>query len=111
MHNKGICICDESKCPLIHTESETSQSGPAPTPKELTDEIKSFRQKNKEFQATNDHEFYLVVAFSCKEDKRVFLKNVGLEKEHTFIDGYELSRNINCEPAKPSFKLRGPLDK
>jgi len=78
---------------------------------ELSEEIKSFRKKNKEFQATNDHETYLIVCFSCKDDKKEFLKNVGLEKSHTLIDGYEMAKNINLKPDRPSFKLSEPLDK
>ena len=83
----------------------------APSARELTDEIKSFRQKNKEFSATNDHETYLIVCFSTKEDKNNFLKNVQLADKNTLIDGYELAKNINVEPQKPAFKLRAPLDK
>lgn len=47
-------------------ESETLQKGKMAI--ELTDEIRSFRQKKKEFEATNDHETYVIVTFSTKED-------------------------------------------
>lgn len=77
-------------------------------PKELTEEIKSFRKKNKEFQATNEHETYLIVCFSCKQDKEVFCENAGIT-EHTLIDGYELARSMKIEPAKPSFELHKPI--
>ncbi len=76
---------------------------------ELTDEIKSFRQKNKEFQATNEHETYLIVTFSCKADKELFCDNAGIT-EHTIVDGYELARAMKIEPAKPSFKLHKPIN-
>ncbi len=105
-HNKGKCSCDETICPKI--ERETSEDGPAPTAKELTDEIKAFREKNKEFQATNDHEHYLIVSFSCKQDKEAFLKSTGI-KTHTLVDGYELARNVKAMPTRPSFKLREPF--
>lgn len=77
-------------------------------PKELTEEIKSFRQKNKEFAATNEHETYLIVTFSCKKDKETFCDNIGIT-EHTLVDGYELARALKVEPKKPSFKLAKPL--
>jgi hypothetical protein len=77
-------------------------------PKELTDEIKSFRQKNKEFAATNEHETYLIVSFSCKDDKEKFCEELGIT-EHTIVDGYELARSLKIEPKKPSFKLAKPI--
>ena len=92
-------------------QNAESKNDSAPSTVELTDEIKSFRQKNHEFQATNDHETYLIVCFSCKEDKVNFLKTVNLSNNHTLVDGYELARNINIEPARPAFKLRDPLSK
>lgn len=76
----------------------------------LTDEIRSFRKKNKEFAATNDHETYLIICFSTKEDKKEFLQNVRIDT-HTLVDGYELARNIKIEPARPKFKLAKPLTK
>lgn len=83
---------------------------PAIEPKELTEEIKSFRQKNKEFAATNEHETYLIITFSCKDDKEKFCDEVGIT-EHTLVDGYELARALKVEPKKPSFKLHDPLSK
>ena len=80
-----------------------------PSANELTDEIKSFRQKNKEFQATNDHETYLIVCFSCKEDKKKFLNSVELAGKNTLVDGYELANKIGREPQAPAYKLRAPL--
>jgi hypothetical protein len=77
-------------------------------PTELTDEIKSFRQKNKEFAATNEHETYLIISFSCKKDKEIFCDEVGIT-EHTLVDGYELARALKVEPKKPSFKLPKPI--
>ena len=76
--------------------------------KELTDEIKTFRQKNKEFAATNEHETYLIVTFSCKKDKETFCEEVGIT-EHTLVDGYELARSLKINPKKPLFKLPRPL--
>ena len=92
-------------------EAPIEENEKSPTPKELTDEIKNFRQKNKEFQATNDHETYLSVCFSCKEDKKRFLGNVNLGNEHTLIDGYELAKKMDIEPQRPAYELREPLDK
>jgi len=77
--------------------------------KELTEEIRSFRAKAKEFQATNDHETYLVVVFSTKEDRKEFLQNVNLSDEHTLIDGYELAKKLSLQPDKPKFKLKKPF--
>jgi len=77
--------------------------------KELTDEIRAFRQKAKEFDATNEHETYVVVCFSTKADKNRFLDATNLSDKHTLIDGYELARNLNIEPQKPQFKLRKPF--
>ena len=94
---------------LKSTEDEDDL--PPPTPKELTDEIKGFRQKNREFAATNDHETYLTVVFSCKQDKKEFLKNVGILDCHTLVDGYELARNLKISPTAPSVKLAIPLSK
>ena len=79
------------------------------TPKELTDEIREFRQKNKEFQATNDHETYLVVVFSTKEDKEEFLKGCDID-EHTLIDGYALAKSVGKQPVKPKYLLKKPLN-
>lgn len=79
------------------------------TPKELTDEIREFRQKNKEFQATNDHETYLVVVFSTKEDKEEFLKGCDID-EHTLIDGYALAKAVGKQPVKPKYLLKKPLN-
>ena len=79
------------------------------TPKELTDEIREFRQKNKEFQATNDHETYLVVVFSTKEDKEEFLKGCDID-EHTLIDGYTLAKAVGKQPVKPKYLLKKPLN-
>lgn len=72
--------------------------------KELTDEIKQFRAKKKEFDATNDHQTYLVVVFSTKEDKELFKNSVGIA-DHTFVDGYQLAELIGHQPQKPKFKL------
>lgn len=77
-------------------------------PKELTDEIKSFRQKNKEFAATNEHETYLIVVFSTKDDKEEFCDNAGIT-EHTMVDGYELAKHFKISPTKPKFKLAKPI--
>ena len=49
-------------------QNAESKNDSAPSTVELTDEIKSFRQKNHEFQATNDHETYLIVCFSLQRD-------------------------------------------
>lgn len=78
-------------------------------PKELTEEIKSFRQKNKEFAATNEHETYLIISFSCKDDKETFCDELGIA-EHILVDGYELARALKVEPKKPSFKLAKPIN-
>jgi len=77
-------------------------------PKELTEEIKSFRQKNKEFAATNEHETYLILVFSCKDDKQIFCDETGIT-EHTIVDGYEFAQSIGKKPVKPSFKLVKPI--
>lgn len=78
-------------------------------PKELSEEIMSYKAKIKEFEATNDHETYLVVVFSCKEDKYRFLTEVDMAHEHTLIDGYELANILNVEPKRPMMKLPEPL--
>jgi hypothetical protein len=80
----------------------------APSPAELTDEIKEFRRKNKEFSATSDHETYIVLCFSCKEDKETFCEETGIV-EHTLVDGYEFAKSIGKKPQKPGFKLHKPL--
>ena len=77
--------------------------------KELTDEIKSLRQSKHEFEATNDHQTYLVVCFSTKEDKEEFCKNVNIQ-EHTYVDGYKLANDLGVSPNKPKFKLKKPLE-
>ena len=87
-----------------------TEKEPTVQPKELTEEIKSFRQKNKEFAATNEHETYLIICFSCKDDKDIFCDEVGIA-EHTLVDGYELARALKVKPKKPSFKLHAPLSK
>ena len=74
----------------------------------LSDEIKAVREQNKRFAATNDHETYLIVAFSCKEDKERFSDEVGIT-EHTLVDGYALARALNVEPRKPKFRLHDPF--
>lgn len=76
--------------------------------KELTDEIREFRESAKILKAMNDHETYLVVVFSRKEDKLTFCDEVGIV-EHTFVDGYELAKALKVEPKKPSIKLPKPL--
>lgn len=77
--------------------------------KELTEEIRQFREKQKEFEATNDHQFYFVVAFSTKEDKDKFMQQCGLMSAQTVIDGYEMARKLGKEPQKPKFKLKPPF--
>jgi len=77
--------------------------------KELSDEIKSFRKKNEEFQATNDHETYLIVCFSTKKDKDIFLREIKMENEHTIVDGYNMARNLKLNPKTPTIKLKQPL--
>lgn len=76
--------------------------------KELTDEIKSFRQRNKEFAATNEHQTYAILCFSCKADLYAFLDNVGLPRE-TLLDGYLMAKLMNVQPQKPSLKLAEPI--
>jgi hypothetical protein len=88
------------------TPVEAPLTNPA---KELTDEIRDLRRKNKEFAATNEHDTYLVVSFSTKADRLAFLESVGLSHEHTMIDGYELARNVGHTPTKPSFELKKPI--
>lgn len=81
--------------------------------KVLSDDIKSLREKNKQFQATNDKQTYLIVVFSTNEDKSEFLRNVNIEdyKNHTtMVDGYKLAKNIGIEPKKPKFKLARPIE-
>jgi hypothetical protein len=79
------------------------------SPKEYTDEILAIKKQQHVFDATNDHENYLVVVFSCKEDLKLFQKNAKIE-ENTFIDGYELAKKMNVEPKKPAIKLPISLD-
>jgi uncharacterized protein involved in high-affinity Fe2+ transport len=81
--------------------------------KVLSDDIKSLREKNKQFQATNDKQTYLIVVFSTNEDKSEFLKNVNIEdyQTHTtMVDGYKLAKNIGIAPQKPKFKLARPIE-
>lgn len=77
--------------------------------RELSDEIKSFREKKRAFDATNDHQSYLIVMFSTKDDKNAFLTNTGLLIDSTMVDGYELARHVNLKPDKPSLKLPKPF--
>lgn len=77
--------------------------------KELTDEIRQFREKQKEFNATNDHQTYFVVCFSTKEDKDKFMLNCGLMPSDTLIDGYSMAKKLGKEPVKPKFKLKPPF--
>lgn len=77
--------------------------------KELTEEIKQFREKQKEFQATNDHQFYFTVVFSTKEDKDKFMTQCGLMSAETIVDGYQLAKKLGKEPQKPKFKLKPPF--
>ena len=77
--------------------------------KELTDEIRSFREKQKEFEATNDHQTYVLVVFSTKEDKNIFLQQCGLRNDETMIDGYTMAKKLGKEPQKPKFKLKPPF--
>ena len=77
--------------------------------KELTEEIKQFREKQKEFQATNDHQFYFTVVFSTKEDKDKFMQECQLMSSETIIDGYQLARKLGKEPQKPKFRLKPPF--
>lgn len=77
--------------------------------RELTDEIRSLRAKNKEFAATNEHDTYLVVSFSTRADRIAFLEAVGLQDEHTLIDGYALAKATGKGPTRPSFKLKAPI--
>lgn len=79
--------------------------------KELTDEIKQFRQKNKEFQATNETETFVVLCFSTISDKNEFVQNVLNKKDVTYIDGYKFAKAIGKLPDKPSIKLPKPLNK
>jgi hypothetical protein len=76
---------------------------------ELTDEIRAFRKKNKEFQSTNDHQTYLIVVFSTKEDKEEFLTEAKLSGKHTLVDGYELAKSLSLHPIAPKFKLQKPF--
>jgi len=77
---------------------------------DLTDEIRELRQRQKEFNATNEHDTYLIVVFSTSADRQEFLEQVNMREEHTFIDGYRLSRSIGRGPKKPAFKLQAPLN-
>lgn len=79
--------------------------------KELTAEIISFREKNKQFQATNEHDTYLILSFSTKDDKEEFLENINMESKHTIINGYKLAARFGIAPSKPKFKLAKPLSK
>lgn len=77
-------------------------------PAELTDEIRALRQRNKEFAATNEHETYIILSFSCKDDKIKFTESIGID-EHTIIDGYAFAKKFNVEPQKPTFALHPPM--
>lgn len=77
--------------------------------KELTDEIREFREKQKEFQATNDKEFFFTVVFSTKEDKAIFMNEVGLMPSDFVVDGYTLAKKLGKNPQKPKFKLKPPF--
>jgi len=99
--NKTKSIWDK-----IPTAAAKQQEKPA---KELTDEIRSFREKQKEFQATNDHQTYLVVVFSTEEDKNKFLTECNLVPGETLVDGYDLAKKLGKQPQKPKFKLKPPF--
>jgi len=53
---------------------------------DLTDEIRELRQRQKEFNATNEHDTYLIVVFSTSADRQEFLEQVNMREEHTVID-------------------------
>jgi len=78
--------------------------------KELTDEIKEIRLKNKEFQNTNNSDYYVTLVFSCKDDRDLFLKN-NKTKPSAFVDGYKFAESIGSDPVKSSMKLPKPLNK
>lgn len=78
--------------------------------KELTDEIKAFREKNKAFQATNESDTYCVLVFSCADDRNEFMRNVHIKKG-IFTDGYKIAELMGVSPQKPKYKLPKPLNK
>lgn len=78
--------------------------------KELNDEIKAFREKNKAFQASNESDTYCVLVFSCADDRNMFMQNVH-NKKGIFIDGYKIAELMGVAPAKPKYKLPKPLNK
>lgn len=75
---------------------------------QLSDEIRAFRLQKEKLDAMNDHQTYLVIVFSCKNDKQEFADNLGI-CENTFVDGYELAKELKITPQKPSVKLPKPL--
>jgi hypothetical protein len=77
--------------------------------KELTDEIRHFREKQKEFQATNEKEFFFSVVFSTVEDRKTFMREVGLMDRDFMVDGYLLAKKLGLQPQKPKFKLKPPF--
>jgi hypothetical protein len=97
------------KFKLDMSDGEADEEFEPVSPKELTDEIMDIKRQQHAFNATNDHQNYLVVVFSCKEDLQEFQANSKLEG-NTFIDGYELARKMNVAPKKPSLKLPVSLD-
>jgi hypothetical protein len=92
-----------------HTAEDEEDEPLADPETELTDEIRAFRKKNKEFQSTNDHQTYLIVVFSTKEDKEEFLTEAKLSGKHTLVDGYELAKSLSLHPIAPKFKLQKPF--
>lgn len=101
--NKGFSLTGKQN--LVESDVEKLKN----PQKELSEEILAIRQKAKDFQVTNDHETYLVVCFSSKEDKQAFINNVGLGDEHTIVDGYKLARILKIQPVCPTIKLAKPL--
>jgi hypothetical protein len=107
-----MSIWDNVKRIKEKSAEKAKSNKPEKLQKELSDEIQAIRKKNKEFQATNETDTYLVICFSCKDDKDEFLHNLQLsKKEHTYLDGYEVAEKFDLEPKRPKFKLKKPLNK
>lgn len=94
---------------LNQAPNPATDGGGKNIPKELTDEIRAFREKQKEFDATNDHQTYAIVVFSTKEDKELFLKECQMPFTDTIVDGYKLAKKLGKSPQVPKFKLKPPF--
>ena len=74
---------------------------------DTNESIRKMRDKFKDFATTNDKDTYVILQFSCKDDKYMFCNSVGQYDKATFIDGYEVAERFKIAPSRPKKKLMG----